>query len=268
VVFIDHEQPTQRQFWTDGHEAGHALCAWHAPILRLDNEDTLFKCMHPGIEAEANYVAGYLIFQGGRFHREALKDQISMRTPLALCDQYGASRHATLRYYVEHHPYAVALLITGRYVEPDGTIPIWNSIESTEFERRFGSLQDRLPGKTIQISGGPDAPLADILLASRSSIDPGQGARRQGPGLRETGLVTRERVIPPVPGLAGRVHQHGPLRDPQLRAYQRRGGDGLPAGQGSGTAGAAIAQVAEGPPAARALECRPRRPRQRARDRQ
>jgi hypothetical protein len=178
VVFIDQEQPTQRQLWTDGHEAGHALCAWHAPVLRLDNEDTLFKCLHPGIEAEANYSAGYLIFQGGRFHREALKDQISIRTPLALCHQYGASRHATLRYYVEHHPYAVALLITGRYVEPDGTIPVWNSIESTEFEQRFGRLQDRLPGKTLRIADGPDAPLADILLSSRSSIDPPSKAVR------------------------------------------------------------------------------------------
>jgi IrrE N-terminal-like domain len=171
VVFIDREQPEQRQLWTDGHEAGHAMCEWHAPVLRLDNEDTLFKCLHPGIEAEANYSAGYLIFQGGRFHKEALKDQISMRTPLALCHQYGASRHATLRYYAEHHPYAVALLIAGRYIE-DGSIPIWNSVESAEFEQRFGRLQDQLPGGTLRITEGEDAPLAEILLASRSSIDP------------------------------------------------------------------------------------------------
>lgn len=172
VVFIDKDQSQQRQLWTDGHEAGHAMCGWHAPILRLDNEDTLFKCLHPGVEAEANYCAGYLIFQGGRFHREALKHQISMRTPLALCHQYGASRHATLRYYVEHHPFAVALLIAGRRAEGDGSIPIWHSVESVEFEQRFGRLQDRLPSGTLRITDGQDAPLADILRASRSSIDP------------------------------------------------------------------------------------------------
>jgi Zn-dependent peptidase ImmA (M78 family) len=172
VVFIDREQPEQRQFWTDGHEAAHAMCGWHAEILRLDNEDTLFKRLHPGVEAEANYGAGYLIFQGGRFHREALKDQISMRTPLALCGQYGASRHATLHYYVEHHPYAVALLIAGRYPHADGSIPIWNSVESAEFERRFGRLQDRLPGGKLRIVEGDGAPLAEILRASRTSIDP------------------------------------------------------------------------------------------------
>jgi hypothetical protein len=135
-------------------------------------EDTLFKRLHPGVEAEANYGAGYLIFQGDRFHREALKDQISMRTPLALCSQYGASRHATLHYYVEHHPYAVALLIAGRYPYADGSIPVWNSIESPEFERRFGHLQDRLPEGKLRIAEGDNAPLADILLASHSSIDP------------------------------------------------------------------------------------------------
>ena len=172
VVFIDREQPEQRQFWTDAHEASHAMCGWHADILRLDNEDTLFKRLHPGVEAEANYGAGYLIFQGNRFHHEALKDQISMRTPLALCSKYGASRHATLHYYVEHHPYAVALLIAGRYPYADGSIPVWNSVESAEFERRFGRLQDRLPEGKLRITETDNALLADILLDSHASIDP------------------------------------------------------------------------------------------------
>jgi hypothetical protein len=172
VVFIDQEQPEHRQFWTDAHEATHAMCGWHAPILRLDNEDTLFKDLHAGVEAEANFGAGYLIFQGGRFHREALKDQISMRTPLALSAQYGASRHATLHYYVEHHPYAVALLIAGRYPYSDGSIPIWNSIESADFERRFGRLQGHLPGGKLRTLDSSSAVFADILQASHTSTDP------------------------------------------------------------------------------------------------
>lgn len=172
VVFIDQEQPGPRRFWTDAHEAGHAMCGWHAPVLRLDNEDTLFKQLHPGVEAEANFAAGYLIFQGGRFHREALKDQVSMRTPLALADQYGASRHATLHYYVEHHPDAVALLIAGRYPQPDGSVPVWNSIESADFERRFGRLHDHLPDGKLRITDNASSPFADILQASHTSADP------------------------------------------------------------------------------------------------
>ena len=187
VVFIDQEQPEHRRFWTDAHEAGHVMCGWHVPIMRLDNEDTLFKDLHQGVEAEANFGAGYLIFQGGRFHREALKDQISMRTPLALAAQYGASRHATLHYYVEHHPDAVALLIAGRYRQADGSIPIWNSVESADFERRFGRLHDHLPGGKLCILDDASAPFADILKASHTSTDP----PRKIVGLCDTGGTPR-----------------------------------------------------------------------------
>jgi energy-converting hydrogenase Eha subunit A len=189
VVFIDEEQPEQRRFWTDAHEAGHAMCGWHAPVLRLDNEDTLFKQLHAGVEAEANFGAGYLIFQGGRFHREALKEQVSIRTPLALAAQYGASRHATLRYYTEHHPYAVALLVAGRYPYADGSIPIWNSIESADFKRRFGCLQEHLPDGKLRIRDA-SAPFADILQASHNSVDPPSTII----GLHDTGGTSRRFV--------------------------------------------------------------------------
>ena len=60
------------------------MCVWHEDVLRLDTEDELFKQLHPGVEAEANFGAGHLIFQGGRFHRVALQDQVSIRTPVRL----------------------------------------------------------------------------------------------------------------------------------------------------------------------------------------
>jgi hypothetical protein len=170
VVFIDREQPKVRQFWTDGHEAAHAMCRWHGEILRLDNESTLFRQLHPGVETEANFGAGQLVFQGGRFHRRALEDQIAIATPLALADEYGASRHATLRFYVEEHPYPLALLVCGRYPYADGTLPIWNSIQSASFERRFGRLQDQLPGGRLSLGEGEGAPLAEIVRASRLAL--------------------------------------------------------------------------------------------------
>ena len=172
VIFIDRDQPEPRQFWTDAHETTHVMCPWHSEVLRLDNEDTLFKRLHPGIEAEANYGAGHLVFQGGRFHREALKDQVSMCIPLALSADYGASRHATLHYYVEEHPFAVALLIAGRYPYADGSVPIWRSVESQEFARRYGRLVEHLPNGMLLLTPGKNAPLADILCASRTAINP------------------------------------------------------------------------------------------------
>jgi len=172
TIFIDRSEPDYRQQFTEGHEAVHALCPWHEQILMLDDEDSLFKAAKAGVEIEANFGSGHLIFQGGRFHRRALKEQVSIRTPLAIHRDYMASRHATLHYYVQEHPDAVALLVAGRYQHLDGTIPIWNSIESPEFERRFGRFKDHVPGRALRIVEGEDAPLADILTASRTELDP------------------------------------------------------------------------------------------------
>lgn len=172
VVFIDEEQGASRRQWTDAHEAVHVMCEWHTEILRLDNEDTLFRELHDMVESEANFGAGHLVFQGGRFHRRALADQISIRTPIALSSSYGASHHATLHYYVEEHPFPLALLITGRYPRADGTLPVWRSIESDSFLRRHGRLESLLPGGRLSISEGSDAPLAEIVCRSKLATDP------------------------------------------------------------------------------------------------
>lgn len=172
IVFIDEEQGTSRRQWTDAHEAVHVMCGWHTEILRLDNEDTLFKDLHDRIEGEANYGAGHLVFQGGRFHRRALTDQISIRTPIALSSSYGASRHATLHYYVEEHPFPIALLVAGRYPHADGTLPIWRSVESESFLQRHGRLEQLLPGGKLLVEDGADAPLAEIICRSKLAVDP------------------------------------------------------------------------------------------------
>lgn len=172
TIFIDTEQPDERVLFTDAHEATHAMCDWHEDILRLDTEDELFKQLHPGVEAEANFGAGHLIFQGGRFHQVALQDQVSLRAPIALAKHYGASRHAAVHYYVQEHPDAVALLVAGRYPYCDGTLPVWRSVESVEFLRRFGRLRDRLPNRKLSILEGGGAPLAEIVNTARTAIDP------------------------------------------------------------------------------------------------
>jgi hypothetical protein len=172
IVFIDTDQKDERVLFTDAHEATHAVCDWHEDVLRLDTEDELFKQLHPGVEAEANFGAGCLIFQGGRFHRVALQDQVSIRTPLALAKSYGASRHAAVHYYVQEHPDAVALLVAGRYAYCDGTLPVWRGVESLEFLRRFGRLRDLLPDGELSIVEGDRAPLAEIINAARLAADP------------------------------------------------------------------------------------------------
>lgn len=171
TVFIDTSEPEPRQLFTDGHEAMHAICEWHGEALKLDNEDSLFREVRAQIEAEANFGAGHLIFQGGRFHRRALEDQVSIRTPMVLAREYGASRHAALHHYVDEHPDTVGLLVAGRYPYCDGTLPIWRSVESREFLRRFGRLRHLLPDGRLVINDN-SAPLAEVIQASRTALDP------------------------------------------------------------------------------------------------
>ena len=174
TVFIDTSLSEPRQRFTDGHEATHAMCPWHAQTLALlDTEDELVRRSSMElIEAEANYGSGHLIFQGGRFHRQALQDQVSIRVPLALAKAYGASRNAAVHYYAQEHPDAVALLVAGVRVESNGTIPIWRSVESPSFAERFGRLTRLLPGGQLKVIDGEDAPLAGIVTQARLAVDP------------------------------------------------------------------------------------------------
>jgi hypothetical protein len=172
TVFVDRTQPQPRQLFTDAHEATHAMCPWHEATLLLDDESTMFRDVKDIIEAEANYGAGRFIFQGARFHRRALEEQVSMRTPLALAPDYGASMHATLHYYVEEHPDVVALLVAGRYPRYDGTLPIWRSVESPAFLKRHGRIEDRLPKRELSIRDDDRSPLGGIVRQSRTALDP------------------------------------------------------------------------------------------------
>jgi len=173
VVFIDRAEPDVRVTFTDAHEAVHAMCPWHEAALRADDASTLFRENTDMVESEANYGAGHFIFQGGRFHQRALEEQVSIVTPVNLAAEYGASRHTTLHFYVEEHPDAVALLIAGRLSQWDGTLPIWRSVESSDFLRRFGRLEERLPGGVLSlVDDSKDAPLAGIVRESRHSVSP------------------------------------------------------------------------------------------------
>jgi hypothetical protein len=174
IAYVDRGEASVRVHFTDAHEATHAMCPWHGPTLQVDDEDSLMGRLRKTVESEANYGAGHLIFQGGRFHRRALEEQVSIRTPLDFAREYGASKHATLHYYVEEHPDALALLVAGRFPRWNGTLPIWRTVESAEFLRRFGELSNHLPGEGLSTleEGTSPLPLADIVNASSHAIDP------------------------------------------------------------------------------------------------
>ena len=161
VAFVDLNQCEPRARLTQAHEIGHQIIPWHQAAFQLDDEERLLGNTHDQLETEAYLAGGHLLFQGQRFLKHALDYHVSIGTPIALAPDYGASRHATMRYYVLHHPDAVALLVAGRYPNRDGSVPIWTSIESASFAAKFGNLADLMNGR-LAITGGTGQPLGDI----------------------------------------------------------------------------------------------------------
>ena len=162
-VYVDLAQSQPRRRFTDAHEAMHALCPWHEAALREDTDAELFRATTLAIESEANYGAGLLIFQGRRFAERIADAPRDMATVLALADEHGASRQATLHQFAQHHPAPVALLAIGRYPANDGRLPIWRTVASPAFRRRFGRLgADLAPGR----------PLRELVEAARRFAAP------------------------------------------------------------------------------------------------
>jgi hypothetical protein len=165
ALFVRAGQSPARRRFTEAHEAAHVLCPWHAAALRVDTADELFGRVTEAIEAEANYGAGQLIFQGDRFADEAAAHGRSLRTPFALAGEYGASRHAAAHHYAESHRDAVALVVAGRWPDAAGRLPVWRTVESPAFARRHG----RLRAPWLATAG---APLAEAIDAARTTDEP------------------------------------------------------------------------------------------------
>jgi hypothetical protein len=163
AVFVERRQSPPRRRFTEAHEAVHLLCPWHEAALRCDSAAELFG-RPGGIEAEANFGAGQLIFQGPRFSADGRGLEPSLATAFELAAAYGASRHAAAHHYVETHRDAMALLVAGRWPDSAGRLPVWRSIESDAFaarHRRLGALRT--------VGGGA---LAEAIEAARRSTGP------------------------------------------------------------------------------------------------
>lgn len=172
VAFVDRSQDAVRQRFTELHEAAHLMLPWHETTFLLDDENRLSYATKEKLEAEANLGAAHLMFQNGLLHRLTAADQPGLATALAGGSQFSASGHAALHYYAEHHPTAaMALLIAGRFRRMDGSVPIFRSVASPAFRRRFGDLGDMLPGDRLFLDG-QHAVFGEILQEARTAVSP------------------------------------------------------------------------------------------------
>jgi hypothetical protein len=143
VVFVDRQQLHGRARFTQAHETAHAILPWHNATYLFDDE-TIFGDTQAKLDAEANLGAGHLIFQGRRFHAEALNYDTRLASAIAMSERYGASAHATIRYFALHHGDEVGLFVCGRFPQDNGgRLPVWFAAESERFRRRFGAMSTR-----------------------------------------------------------------------------------------------------------------------------
>lgn len=156
TAFVDLSQPVGRRRFTLAHETGHKLIPWHADSFHLDNDARIFEDTEEELEEEATLAGTLLIFQGGRFHTRALDYETGLQVPITLADTYGASITATARFYVEHHPDPVGLVIAGRFERADGTVPIWATVASKSFRERFGGLDRYFPQGSLPVAASFD----------------------------------------------------------------------------------------------------------------
>lgn len=172
TAFIDRSQSHGRVRWTEAHEATHSVLPWHAGQALLDDNETLFRTSEDEREREANIGAAHLVFQGKRFFDQALGYEHSVKTPVLLSEGFGASIHATIRYYTERHPEPMALALCGRLRWQSGHVPIYDTFESSAFRRSFGSVRSLLPAIGMPVaSGAGDDELATIARGALSSIE-------------------------------------------------------------------------------------------------
>ena len=171
TVFVDLGQTEGRARFTTGHELGHRILPWHEAAFSgacLDDANRLFRDTEELLEQEANLAAAHIIFQGQEFFHRALSFPLSIQTPIMLSGEFKASLHAAIRYYIEHHPDAVAGLICGQYRRLNGTIPIYWAVESAKFRAQFGPLSTRFPQSALPVEGAHS--LASVIADAGDGV--------------------------------------------------------------------------------------------------
>jgi hypothetical protein len=164
-ILIDAETPIKKHRWYESHEIGHSLAPWHRDYLYGDSEESLSPTCREELEAEANYVAGQLLFMMNRFADEALMLPVAFDTVIQLGKRYGNTITSTLWRYVEeaHQGLPLVGIVTPSpkaLASPGNHGPRRYCIESPSFRARFGQiaeqeLQEIVGSYVTRRRGGP-----------------------------------------------------------------------------------------------------------------
>lgn len=113
LVLIDKSMPRPKLPFVKLHEAGHGTMPHQSKVYALihDCKKTLDPDVTDLFEREANVFASEVLFQGKLFAQEAHACDFSMKVPIKLAKNFGASNYSTFRRYVVTSPQACCLVV-------------------------------------------------------------------------------------------------------------------------------------------------------------
>ena len=150
-ILLDQDLPKLKHRWNEAHEIGHDIIPWHQGMMLGDTELTLTPSCHEGMEAEANYAAGQLLFVAGRFADEATSSAPSIDLIRSLSKTYGNTVTSTLWRFAEqaHRGLPMVALVTGhphqskRKSDFNPNAPCRYCVASPTFRTQFSHVSER-----------------------------------------------------------------------------------------------------------------------------
>jgi Predicted Zn peptidase len=140
-IYLDLSIHESKQKFVKLHEVGHSVLTWQQKIYEVfgDDESTLDIDTREEFEAEANFFASATLFQQDRFLSEMAKLGLGIDSAMYLSNLFGASRHATLRKYVEHSKNRCALIVLKDCTSCGAKLR--DIFQSKNFTKTFGELR-------------------------------------------------------------------------------------------------------------------------------
>ena len=144
LIYLDMDQLPSRQNFVVLHETGHNVLPWQSKTLEfLDDDETLDPDTQEEFEIEANYFASVTLFQNDRFDNEVKKYELGLPSVMQLSKHFGASVHATFRWYVENSKFRCSLLVLKNLSAKGkaGGADFRNAFHSSSFLKTYGTLE-------------------------------------------------------------------------------------------------------------------------------
>lgn len=169
VIHIDDTVAASKQNFLTLHETGHHEMPAHRKMFRLfqDCNKTLSPDIADLFEREANNFARYALFQDDAYAIQAADHPMSIKTPMKLAKNFGASQYASAREFVRTHHRACVVYILDpiEMIEGVGARAMVRRVEaSPSFVTMFGK-----PTDTVVT---PDHFLGDVLPIGKRMTRP------------------------------------------------------------------------------------------------